>query len=95
MKANTLALAFMAGAFFFAGNSFADAGADLAKAKGCLGCHTVDKKKVGPAFKDIAAKRAGKADELVTKIKTAKGHPKVKASDEEVKQLVDWVLSQK
>ncbi|MBC7683198.1 MAG: c-type cytochrome [Ferruginibacter sp.] len=29
---------------------------DLAKAKNCLGCHTVDKKVVGPAFKDVADK---------------------------------------
>ena len=30
--------------------------ADLLKSKGCLGCHEVDKKKIGPAFKDVAAK---------------------------------------
>ena len=34
----------------------AQANADLAKASGCMNCHTVDKKLVGPALKDIAAK---------------------------------------
>ncbi len=91
----TIALVLAAGAVFFSGNTLADPGADLAKAKGCLGCHDVEKKKVGPSYKEVAAKRAGKADELVTKLKTAKGHPKVTASDAELKQLVDWVLSRK
>lgn len=35
------------------------ASADLAKAKNCLGCHTVDKQLVGPSYKDVAAKYAG------------------------------------
>jgi cytochrome c len=39
--------------------AFADAGADLAKAKNCLACHAVDKKLVGPAYKDVAAKYKG------------------------------------
>ena len=38
-----------------AGSLFAQSGADVVKAKGCLGCHAVDQKKVGPSFKDIAA----------------------------------------
>ena len=37
----------------------AQANADLAKSSGCLNCHTVDKKLVGPALKDIAAKYKG------------------------------------
>ncbi|HNI83375.1 MAG TPA: cytochrome C', partial [Rhodocyclaceae bacterium] len=39
--------------------AFADAGMDLAKAKNCLACHAVDKKVVGPAYKDVAAKYKG------------------------------------
>lgn len=35
------------------------ASADLAKAKNCMACHGVDKKLVGPAFKDVAAKYKG------------------------------------
>jgi cytochrome c len=68
----------------------------LAKSSGCLNCHAVDTKKVGPAFKDVAAKYKGKADveaTLATKISSAKGHPAVKASADDVKSLVTWVLS--
>ena len=69
----------------------------LAKSSGCMNCHAVDTKKVGPAFKDVAAKYKGKADAeatIVTELTTAKGHPAVKASPDDVKSLVKWVLSQ-
>jgi len=68
----------------------------LAKSSGCLNCHAVDTKKMGPSFKDVAAKYKGKADAeaaLVTKLTTAKGHPEVKASPDDVKSLVKWVLA--
>ena len=41
---------------------FAQADEALAKAKNCMSCHQVDKKVVGPAFKDIAAKYKGQPD---------------------------------
>jgi cytochrome c len=69
----------------------------LAKSSGCLNCHAVDTKKVGPAFKDVAAKYKGKADAeatLVAKVSEGKGHPAVKASPDDVKSLIKWVLSQ-
>lgn len=68
----------------------------LAKSSGCLNCHAVDTKKVGPSFKDIAAKYKGKADaeaKLTEEVTSAKGHPQVKASADDVKSLVKWVLS--
>ena len=68
----------------------------LAKSSGCLNCHAVDTKKVGPAFKDVAAKYKGKADAEATlgaKITAGKEHPAVKASADDVKSLVKWVLS--
>jgi len=77
-----------------AGAVFAQSGADVVKAKGCLNCHAVDQKKVGPAFKDIAAK-GGDAAALVAKLKEGKGHPKVTASDAELKAAVGYVLSTK
>ena len=69
----------------------------LAKSDGCLNCHDVSAKKVGPSFKDVAAKYKGKADAeamLVTKITEGKGHPKTKASPDDAKGLIKWVLSQ-
>jgi cytochrome c len=72
----------------------AQAGADVLKAKNCLTCHDAEKKKMGPSFKDIAAKQAGKSDELVAKLKGAK-HPKVNATDAELKAAVDHILATK
>ena len=75
----------------------AQATADLAQKSGCLTCHAVDTKKMGPAFKDVAKKYKGNATaeaDLVAKLKSGKGHPPVKASEEDTKALVKWVLSQ-
>jgi cytochrome c len=80
-----------------AGASFAQSGADVVKSK-CTACHEVDKKKIGPAFKDVAAKYKGdKAAEakLVEKIKEGKGHAKIPASDAELKAAVQHVLATK
>jgi len=73
---------------------YAQSGADVVKSKGCLNCHAVDTKKVGPSFKDIAAKKPDAAAE-VAKLKEGKGHPKVNASDAELKAAVGYVLSTK
>src|SRR3990170_4561317 len=62
-----------------AGLGFAQPGADILKAKGCLNCHETDKKKVGPSFKDVAAKYKGDKGApgmLVGKLKEGTGHPK-------------------
>ena len=69
----------------------------LAKSSGCLNCHAVDTKKMGPSFKDVAAKYKGKTDAeatLVAAVSQGKGHPAVKASPDDVKSLVKWILSQ-
>lgn len=66
--------------------------------KKCMGCHDMDKKKVGPAFKDAAAKNKGNKDAasaIVAKMKEGKGHPKVAGSDDELKKAVDTALSAK
>jgi len=68
----------------------------LAKSSGCLNCHAVDAKKMGPSFKETAAKYKGKADAqatLVTKLSTAKGHPEVKAKGDDLNNLVKWILA--
>jgi len=77
-----------------AGAVLAQSGTDVVKTKGCLGCHAVDQKKVGPSFKDIAAKK-GDAGAMAAKLKDGKGHPKIAASDAEIKAAVDYVMSQK
>ena len=79
------------------------ANSDLAKKNGCLACHAVDKKVVGPAYQDVAKKYAGDASaeaKLVEKIKTGgKGvwgpvpmppHPQI--SDADRLKLAQWVL---
>ena len=73
-------------------------GEDVLKTKGCLGCHDMDKKKVGPAFKDAAAKNKGNKDAagaMLAKMKDGKGHPKVAASDAELNAAVKEILSTK
>jgi cytochrome c len=93
-----LALVAAAVGMMVAAGANASAAEDLAKAKGCLKCHAVGEKKVGPAYQDIAAKYKGKSDAeatLVAKLRDGKGHMKVTASEAEIKTLVQWVLSAK
>ena len=78
----------------------------LATAKNCMACHALDKKLVGPAYKDVAAKYAGDksaADKLATKIQKGgagvwgpvpmPANPQV--SEAEAKKLAAWVLTVK
>jgi cytochrome c len=85
-------------AFAFNGAAHAQAKAeDLVKANGCMNCHDISAKKVGPAFKDISAKFKGKADAekmLVAQLKDGKGHPAVKASEADITTMVKFVLAQ-
>ncbi len=86
--------------------AFAAGPADLAQQKNCMACHATDKKLVGPAYKDVAAKYAGQKD-AVDKLaqKVMKGGSGVwgavpmpanpQVNEAEAKQLVQWVLSQK
>ena len=77
----------------------------LAKAKNCMSCHAVDKKLVGPSYKDVAAKYkgdAGAAEALAAKVKAGgKGvwgqipMPPNNVTPEEAKKLSTWVLTQK
>ncbi|MCL4184652.1 MAG: c-type cytochrome [Burkholderiaceae bacterium] len=80
------------------------ASADLAKKYNCIACHSVDKKMVGPAYKDVAAKYKGDASaaaKLVEKVKKGGSGvwgpvpmpPNAAVPDADVKTLVDWVLA--
>jgi len=94
----TMLMVLAAAGALAAGAGLAQSGADVMKAKGCLNCHAVDQKKVGPAFKDVAAKHKsdqGAEGKLVAKLKGGKDHPKIAASDAELKAAVGYVLSQK
>lgn len=78
----------------------------LAQAKACMACHTLDKKRVGPAFKDIAARYAGQPDaaqRMALKIRQGSrgawgavpmpSNPRV--SEPDARKLADWLLTQK
>lgn len=70
---------------------------DLAKEK-CGKCHEMDKKKKGPPYKETAAKFKGKADAEATMFKLTtdpKGdHPEFKATPDEIKTVIKWILQQ-
>jgi len=86
----------IAASFAFAAAGTANAQEALAKSSGCLNCHAVDTKKMGPSFKEIAAKYKGKADAesvLVAKLAAGKDHPATKASPADIAGLVKWVLA--
>ena len=104
MKAVYVAL--MAAGAVFAGQAHAQADAEaLAKSKNCMSCHAVDKKLVGPAYKDVAAKYKGDKAAVATlaaKIKAGGSGvwgqvpmPPNNVTPEEATKLATWVLSQK
>ena len=77
-----------------AGMAGAQDAAALAQKSGCMNCHAVDTKKMGPSFKDAAAKLKGKSDaEVVAALKAAKPHASVKASDDDLKAIGKWIQS--
>lgn len=80
-------------------------GAELAQKNGCMACHSMDKKVLGPAFKDVAKKYKGNADAVAMLSKKIKdgssgvwgpipmppNGPRV--SDADIKVLAAWVLA--
>lgn len=84
--------------------SYALASPELARDKVCMGCHAVDRKLIGPSFKDVAARYAGQPDAVARLseriVKGGSGawgvvpmpaNPRIKP--EEAQQLATWVLS--
>lgn len=100
------------GALFFSSLAVADVDAEAAKAlarqNNCFKCHSVEKKKDGPAYHEVAAKYKGKSDaesRLITHITTGEkakfpdGHEEdhkiIKTKDmAQIKNLVNWILAQ-
>ncbi|WBY02361.1 c-type cytochrome [Ramlibacter tataouinensis] len=87
-----------------AGPAFADQA--LAQAKNCMACHAVDKKLVGPSYKDVANKYAGQKDAVdKLAVKIQKGGSGVwgpvpmpantQVSEADAKKLAAWVMSLK
>jgi len=99
---NALMMALVLGGLI---STSAFANADLAKSKNCMACHAVDKKVVGPGFKEVAEKYKGQKDaeaKLVQKVIKGGGGvwgempmPPNAVSEKEAQELVRWVLSQK
>ncbi|CAD6548002.1 hypothetical protein LMG27952_04651 [Paraburkholderia hiiakae] len=92
--------------FGFAAPAFAAVadGLKVAQANACMGCHAVDRKLVGPSFKDVAAKYKGDAAaqaKLEKKVRDGgagvwgaipmPSHPGMSAAD--IQSVVGWVLA--
>lgn len=102
MKRILVAIAALATGFAISTPVLADMA--LATAKNCMACHAVEKKLVGPSYKDIAAKYAGQAD-AVDKLsnKVLKGGSgawgpvpmpaNTQVNDADAKKLVAWILA--
>lgn len=92
MKAIVIAVVMAVG---IVGGGTANAGEEeLAKKSGCLMCHAVDTKKVGPAYKDVAAKFKGKSEaDVFAAWKAVKMHASVKAPEADVKTVLRWVMT--
>ena len=89
-----------------AGTANAAGEVELATKSGCLACHAVDHKVIGPAYKDVAAKYKGDAAapaRLYAKVKAGGAGvwgqipmpPNAQVNDKDIKTIVDWVLTQK
>lgn len=86
--------------------AFADAGEDLLKKNGCTACHAIDKKVIGPAYKEVANKYRGDASaaaKLQEKVKKGGSGvwgpvpmpPNTQVSDADIKAMVAYVLALK
>ena len=99
------AISFTCAALAMSGSALAQDAAKLAQQKACLACHSVDKKIVGPAYKEVAAKyRTDKGAEARLIKKVREGGvgvwgqvpmPPNAITEKEAQILVQWVLSQK
>jgi cytochrome c len=96
----TLIAVSIAAGLMLAGQARADEA--MAKKYNCLACHAIDKKLVGPAYKDIAKKYKGQNVAAQLEAKVKKGGqgvwgpvpmpPNVAVPDADIKKLVDWIL---
>lgn len=104
------ALIWVGAGLVFSPTSFAidvEAAQTLARQSGCFKCHSVERKKDGPAYRDVAAKYRGKTDAQATLfvhittgpiVEFPDGHEEehkvIKTTDkDEINNLISWILS--
>lgn len=94
----------LAVALMVAGATHAATPEELATASGCLNCHDIQVKKVGPAFKSVAEKYRGQPDIVNTLTQTVRNGgrgnwgripmpPHQSVAESDIKQIVTWVLT--
>ena len=103
MKLTTISSIAVAAGLLFGVVQGAQASEALARSKNCLSCHTVDKRVVGPSYKDIAARYKGKSAEaaLVQKIREGGSGsfgavlmpPNPNVIEADARTLAKWILS--
>jgi cytochrome c len=99
-----VAAVLLAGTFGAVAHADVPGGLQIARSNACLGCHAVDRKLVGPAFNEIAARYKGDPqalDKLSKKVKDGgsgvwgvipmPSHPRM--SDADIRTVVQWVLA--
>ncbi len=103
MKVKVIGISLLAAAGILSAG-VAQADEALAKAKNCLACHNVDKKVVGPSYKDVAKKYTAKDEAMLAEkiLKGGKGvwgpvpmPPNATVKPEEAAKLAKWILSLK
>ena len=78
----------------------------LAQSSGCMTCHAIDRKAIGPGYKEIAAKyrnEKGAEAKLIQKVKAggsgvwgpAPMPPNAHVKDDDIKSMVQWILTLK
>ncbi len=100
------ALLLITASLLCASNVQANDGEAIVKKARCVACHTVDTKRVGPAYKEVAAKYKGDAKapaRLFDKVRAGgagnwgevpmMAHPADKISDDDLKTVIQWILS--
>ena len=102
----TIAIALAIAGTAFATGAYAQSGEDLLKKNGCTACHSIDKKVVGPAYQEVAAKYKGDASapaKLMDKVKKGGSGvwgqvpmpPNPQVSDADLKTMITFILALK
>ena len=108
MKTSLLSFTLIISFIITTSTALAEETLELAKRSGCLACHSIEKKIVGPAWRDVSKRYKGQdvRDRLIKKVKTGgkgnwtevtRGVPmppySPRVKDENIEKLVDFVLA--